>query len=72
MDWRESQPKQKCGVCHVEGHNSRRCPNVISTSTSSDVPNQVSMHSIIVGKVFGMYIQLLTYLGPLFGVHELP
>ena len=39
MDWRESQPKQKCGVCHAECHNSRRCLNVIHTSTSSDVPN---------------------------------
>ena len=39
MDWRESQPKQKCGVCHAEGHNRRRCPNVICASTSSDVPN---------------------------------
>ena len=34
MDWRESQPKLKCGVCHGEGHNHRRCPNVVRTSTS--------------------------------------
>ena len=25
MNWRESQPKPKCGVCHEEGHNRRRC-----------------------------------------------
>ena len=39
MDWRESQPKPECGVCHEEGHNRRRCPNVIPSSTCSHVPN---------------------------------
>ena len=39
MDWRESQPKPKCGVCHEEGHNCRRCSNVIRASTNNHVPN---------------------------------
>ena len=39
MDWRESQPKPKCGVCHEECHNHRRCPNVIRASTSNNVLN---------------------------------
>ena len=39
MDWRESQPKPKCGVCHEECHNHRRCLNVIRASTSNNVLN---------------------------------
>ena len=39
MDWRESQPKSKYGVCHEEGHNHRRCLNVIHASTSNHVLN---------------------------------
>ena len=32
--WIENGPKSKCGLCHQEGHNCRRCPtrNVESTS----------------------------------------
>ena len=32
--WVENGPKSKCGLCHQEGHNHRRCPtrNVESTS----------------------------------------
>nr|POE69063.1 hypothetical protein CFP56_78762 [Quercus suber] len=32
--WIENGPKSKCGLCHQEGHNRRRCPtrNVESTS----------------------------------------
>uniref|UniRef100_A0A2N9F1B3 SWIM-type domain-containing protein n=1 Tax=Fagus sylvatica TaxID=28930 RepID=A0A2N9F1B3_FAGSY len=34
MDWRESQPKPRCGICQVEGHNRRTCPNASMASTS--------------------------------------
>ena len=32
--WIKNGPKSKCGLCHQEGHNHRRCPtrNVESTS----------------------------------------
>ena len=32
--WIENGPKSKCGLCHQEGHNRRRCPtrNVELTS----------------------------------------
>ncbi|XP_075655061.1 uncharacterized protein LOC142625257 [Castanea sativa] len=33
-DLREIQPRQRCGVCHEEGHNRRRCPNSLGGSTS--------------------------------------
>ena len=33
-DLREIQPRQRCGVCHEEGHNRRRCPNSRGASTS--------------------------------------
>ena len=26
-DLREIQPRQRCRVCHEEGHNRKRCPN---------------------------------------------
>ena len=38
-DLREIQPRQRCKVCHEEGHNRRRCPNSRRASTSSDVTN---------------------------------
>ncbi|XP_075662902.1 uncharacterized protein LOC142632358 [Castanea sativa] len=31
---REIQPRQRCGVCHEEGHNRKRCPNSLGGSTS--------------------------------------
>ena len=34
-DLREIQPRQRCGVCHDEGHNRRRCPNSRGALTSS-------------------------------------
>ncbi|XP_023922230.1 uncharacterized protein LOC112033680 [Quercus suber] len=33
-DLREIQPRQRCGVCHEEGHNRRRCPNSRGALTS--------------------------------------
>jgi hypothetical protein len=30
INWRENQHKQSCGLCNKEGHNRRKCPNVIS------------------------------------------
>ena len=34
MDWRESQPKSRCGICHDKRHNCRTCLNVSMVSTS--------------------------------------
>ena len=34
MDWRENQPKPRCGICQEEGHNRRICLNVNMGSTS--------------------------------------
>jgi hypothetical protein len=39
MDWRENQPKPRCGICQEEGHNRRTCPNVRSGSTSGTGTN---------------------------------
>ena len=38
-DLRDFQPRQRCKVCHEEGHYCRRCPNSRRASTSSDVTN---------------------------------
>ena len=35
LDLRENQPKQRCGWCHAEGHNHRKCPDSCGASTSS-------------------------------------
>ena len=34
LDLREIQPRQRCRVCHEEGHNHRKCPNSHGASTS--------------------------------------
>jgi hypothetical protein len=39
MDWRENQPKPRCGICQEEGHNHRTCPNVNMGSTSGTGTN---------------------------------
>jgi hypothetical protein len=39
MDWRENQAKPKCGLCHQEGHNRRKCPNVNQASSSNAAIN---------------------------------
>ncbi|XP_030939772.1 uncharacterized protein LOC115990347 [Quercus lobata] len=36
---REIQPRQRCGVCHQEGHNRRCCPNSHGASTSGSAMN---------------------------------
>ena len=36
---REIQPRQRCGVCHEEGYNRRRCPNSRGASTSGSATN---------------------------------
>ncbi|XP_075665707.1 uncharacterized protein LOC142635440 [Castanea sativa] len=36
---REIQPRQRCGVCHQEGHNRRSCPNSHGASTSGSATN---------------------------------
>ena len=41
MDWRESQPELRCGICHEKGHNHKTCPNVSMTSTSGVATNYV-------------------------------
>ena len=33
-DLRKIQSRQRCGMCHEEGHNCRRCPNSYGASTS--------------------------------------
>ena len=38
-DLREIQPRQRCRVCHEEGHNCRRCPNSCGASTSGSATN---------------------------------
>ncbi|XP_050254176.1 uncharacterized protein LOC126700180 [Quercus robur] len=38
-DLRETQPRQRCGVCHQEGHNRRSCPNSRGASTSGTAIN---------------------------------
>ena len=38
-DLRENQPKQRCGLCHEEGHNRRKCSNSCGASTSGHLPN---------------------------------
>ncbi|XP_030933058.1 uncharacterized protein LOC115988440 [Quercus lobata] len=38
-DLREIQPRQRCGVCHQEGHNRRCCPNSHGASTSGSAAN---------------------------------
>ena len=38
-DLREIQLRQRCGVCHEEGHNHKRCPNSRRASTSGGVTN---------------------------------
>ena len=35
LDLREIQSRQRCKVCHEEGHNRRRCPNSCGALTSS-------------------------------------
>ena len=36
---REIQPRQRCGVCHQEGHNRRSYPNSRGASTSGSATN---------------------------------
>ena len=38
-DLREIQPRQRCTVCHQEGHNRRSCPNSHGASTSGSATN---------------------------------
>ena len=38
-DLREIQPRQRCRVCHEEGHNHRKCPNSHGASTSGSTTN---------------------------------
>ena len=38
-DLRENQPKQRCRLCHEEGHNRRKCPDSCGASTSGHLPN---------------------------------
>ena len=46
---RENQPKQRCGLCHEEGHNRRKYPNSCDVSTSGHVSNELRDASIISG-----------------------
>ena len=39
LDLRKIQPRQRCGVCHQEGHNHRSCPNSHGASTSGSAIN---------------------------------
>ncbi|KAL0010955.1 hypothetical protein SO802_006063 [Lithocarpus litseifolius] len=34
LDLKEIQPRQRCRICHEEGHNRRRCPNSRGASRS--------------------------------------
>ena len=38
-DLREIQLRQRCRVCHEEGHNHRKCPNSHGASTSGSTTN---------------------------------
>ena len=39
LDLMEIQPRQRCGVCHEEGHNLKKCPNSCGAFTSGGVTN---------------------------------
>ncbi|XP_050285509.1 uncharacterized protein LOC126725035 [Quercus robur] len=39
LELREIQPRQRCRVCHQEGHNRRCCPNSHRASTSGSAMN---------------------------------
>ena len=43
MDWRESQPRQKCRRCRSEGHNARQCPRNSQGQSSAAVDDDYDL-----------------------------